>query len=399
MAKHYLFSLIFFSATLQAQHDSLPKPVPPLLQRIAVARQELLASFLADDPAGASLWRDSLMRMEDSTHVALVWDERWLLYFWEEAYGNLFDEATRLDAAERRRLAAKQPPPKDSLFEWLDRTLYEVRFQQYDKIGRGFLSEEEKQFALIELDYLLRLNQAEIASGEWNKRLDAFLKLHPESRFKPYIQANLYTPVETPRANKVKTDRGFGLDLLFTSGRWRDEIERNVRSPYGFDIGLSYWLKRWNFGLRSNFSWQKLERPVFENNYEWPKGDQTILIVPALEVGYDIINNRQFKVFPSILAGISILKPPGVDEEEEEPLPDYYSDFFFAKGFLGVALTTDIKLKTFNSADEEYPDVSYIGARIRLGYNWLNWGSENPALEGDLFFFAIGVNLFGHSID
>ncbi|MBV6443092.1 MAG: hypothetical protein DYG98_13370 [Haliscomenobacteraceae bacterium CHB4] len=400
MAKHLLFGLLLLAATLQAQQDSLPKPLQTSIsQRIASARQELLASFLNDDPAAASLWRDSLMRLEDSTHVALVWDERWLLYYWEEAYGNLFDEAIRLDAAERQHLANKQPPPKDSLFEKIDQRLYELRFQIYEKISRGFLTEEEKQFALIELDYLLRLNQAEIASGDWNKRLDAFLQIHPESRFKPYIQANLYAPAEKMLAQNVKTDRGFSLDFLFSSGQWRNELEQTLRSPYGFDIGLSYWLRHWNFGLRCNFSWQKLNRSVIQNGYEWPKNDPSVLIAPALEVGYDILNNKKVKVFPSFVAGISILKPPGVDEEEEEPLPDYYSDFFFAKGFLGAALTADVKLKTFNSSDEEYPDVSFIGARIRLGYNWLNWGDDNPDLRGDLFYFAIGINLFGHSIE
>ena len=161
MARHFLFSLILFASALQAQKDSLSKPVlPDVTERIASTRQELLGAFLNDDPAGAALWRDSLMRLEDSTHTALVWDERWLLYYWEESYGNLFDEAIRLDVAERQRLATKKSPPRDSLFDWLDRTLYESRFQVYEKIGRGFLSEEEKQFALLELDYLLRLNQA-----------------------------------------------------------------------------------------------------------------------------------------------------------------------------------------------------------------------------------------------
>lgn len=400
MAKHLLFSLLFFATVLQAQQDSMRRAAKvPVSQRIATTRKELLHSLLTNDPAAASLWRDSLMRLEDSTHVALVWDERWLLYYWEESFGNLFDEATRLDAAERQRLADKKSPPKDSLFEWLDYTIYESRFLIYDKIARGFLTEEEKQFALLELDYLLRLNQEEVSSGEWNKRLDAFLKIHPDSRFKPYIQANLYNPAADQPTYKVRKDRGFSFDFLFTSGRWRGELERTIRSPYGFDIGLAYWAKRWNFGVRCNFSWQKLERSVFQNSYEWPKNDPTVMFLPSMELGYDILNNQKIRVFPSLVAGLSILKPPGVDEEEEEPLPDYYSDFFFLKGFLGTALTADIKLKVFDSFDQSNSGVSYVSARIRLGYNWLNWTNDNPALGGDLFFFAIGVNLFGHTIE
>lgn len=390
-----LFFLLYATTTL-AQNDSLPHPaLPNIPERIAIARRELLASFLADDPAAAGLWRDSLMQLESNDHAALVWDERWMLYLWEESYGNLFDEAVRFDETERQRLATKQPPPKDSLFEWLDNVLYERRFDLYESIGRGFLSEEEKQFAFIEMDYLLRLNQQEQASGEWNKRLDAFLKLHPDSRFKPYIKANLYTQASDIGHVQIRKDRGFGLDVLFASGRWRDELERTAGSPYGFDLGLFYWQKRWNFGIRCLFAFQKLSRAVFENGNEWPKNDPTVFIAPMLEVGFNIVNNQKLKVIPSVGAGISILKPPSPDEEEDDPPPDYYSDFFFSKGFLSAALTADVKLKQFELEEE---DVSYIGVRLRLGYNRLYLGNDNPALQGNMFFFAIGVNLSGHAI-
>ena len=390
------FIFLFSAATLFAQRDSLPKPAEPkLMERIIAARQELLASFLADDPAAAGLWRDSLMKLENSSRSALVWDERWLLYFWEESYGNLFDEVVRFDAVERQRLADKQPPPKDSLFEWLDNVLYERRFDIYKSISQGFLSEEEKQFAFIELDYLLRLNQQESASGEWNNRLNAFLKLHPESRFKPYIEANLYTSGQSVGKTQVKTDRGVGLDLLFESGRWRDELERTVGSPYGFDLGISYWQKRWNFGIRCLFTFQKLSLPVFQDGYEWPKNDPTIFIAPMMEVGYNIVNNQKLKVFPAVGAGISILKPPSADEEEDEPLPEYYSDFFFSKGFLSATLTADVKL---SQIDVEEEDLAYVGVRLRLGYNRLYLGSENPALQGNMFFFAVGINLTGYVV-
>jgi hypothetical protein len=395
-----LLSLLFFTLSLQAQNDSIPRPKSPTKkERIASARKELLASFLADDPAGASLWRDSLMRLEDSTRAALVWDERWLLYYWEEAYGNLFDEVVRLDQAERQRLADKIPPPKDSLFEWLDYSLYEARFQVYDKIGRGFLTEEEKLFALIEFDYLLRLNEAEKASGDWNERLDAFVKLYPNSRFNNYIRENLY--FQKPKSASKKKQGG-GLDLLFFSGRWRGyELERTLQSPYGFDIGMTYWLKRWNFSLRSVFAWQNLAHSIYEDGYEWPAGEQSVFISPSLEIGYDVVNTLKFRCFPSVGAGISILKPPSPSEEDDTPQPDYYSNFNYTKGYLGVALTADVKIKSFESNELglDAQGNSYLAARIRLGYNWLNWGDNNEALRGDMFFFAIGINLFGHSFE
>lgn len=399
MLKHIpILPALLCSVALSAQSDSLPKV--DIKQRISVARQYLFTALQADDLAEAALWRDSLMHFEDSTHVGLVWDERWLFYFWEGTYGNLFDEVVRFDARERQRLADKIPPPKDSLFEWLDRNLYEKRFDLYENIGRGFLSEEEKQFALIELDYLLRLNQQEQISGEWNKRLGAFLKRYPESRFQNYIRSNLYSE-STPSATsyQVNKNRGFSIDLLLLSGRWRGELETTLRSPYGMDLGFAYWQNGWSFNLRCMFGWQKLVRPVYQDGFEWPKGDLSILITPSLELGYDLVNRPKVRVFPMVGAGLSILKPPGADEESDNPPPDYYSNFLYAKGHLGSSLNADVKLKLFDGYDlENTPDNSYLSIRLRLGYNWLYWGNENPALQGNMFFFAVGVNIFGHTL-
>ncbi|MBK8196039.1 MAG: hypothetical protein IPK76_23655 [Lewinellaceae bacterium] len=393
----FTFSALFllFAFSLFAQKD-MPAGVD---EKITEARASLLAAFLNNDQTEAAVWQDSLMLLEDSMHVGLVWDERWLLYYWEGTYGNLFDEIVRFDEVERLALSNKKMPAPDSLFTWLDRVLYEQRFNLYEHISRGFLSEEEKQFALIELDYLLRLNQVEKTTGEWNKRLDAFVRLHSDSRFNPYIRANLYT--EGPSAPvQVRKDRGFTLDVLFASGRWQGkELERTLRSPYGFDVGLAYWVRRWNLGLRCTFGWQKLSQSIFQDGFEWPKNDPSVLIVPSLEVGYDIFNNRSFRLFPSACAGFSILKPPGTDEQEDNPQPDYYSDFFFARGFLGAACTADVKLKYFDGYDlGGQKDNSYISARIRVGYNWLNWDNENPQLLGNMFYFAVGINLFSHTV-
>ncbi|MCB9307792.1 MAG: hypothetical protein H6565_14440 [Lewinellaceae bacterium] len=386
------FYLLFF-ITIHAQSDSIPDSG----EQIANARQYLLVALQADDPAEVSLWRDSLLIYEDSARAGLVWDERWLMYYWEGSYGNMFDEVSRFDRAERQRQANMVKPPQDGLFEWLDSVLYAQRYDLYERIGRGFLTEEEKQFALIQLEYLLRLNQQD--EEEWNKRLDNFIRLHPESRFKTYVTDNLYLGTWPRVKYKVRKDRGFTIDLLLSSGRWRGEMETTLRSPYGFDLGLAYWMNRWNMGLRCTFGWQKLSKPVYQEGFEWPRGDQSILLLPALEFGYDVINGRKLRLFPVATAGIGILKPPGSDEESDNPQPDYYSNFFFAKGYLGVALNADIKLLYFDSYDlKDNTENSHLDIRIRVGYNWLNWDNDNPALGGNMFYFAVGVNLFGHTL-
>ena len=156
--KHLVALLfIFHTGFVHAQERTVANKAAA----IAAVRSELKTAFLTDDPAAAALWMDSLARLEDPLFVALAWDERWLLYYWTEAYGNLFAEAMGLDANARAQLSWKIQAPRDSLFEWIDYSLNERRFELFDRINRAFLTEDEKVFAVLQLEYLLRLETDE----------------------------------------------------------------------------------------------------------------------------------------------------------------------------------------------------------------------------------------------
>lgn len=385
--KHVLLFTIFcgLSACLTGQTDSTRK-VPPvyLEQKINSARLEVRKSFLNEDPAGAGLWLDSLARLEDDTYVGVNWDERWLLYYWVENYGALLSEASQFGADERAVQAWKVPPPADSLFEVIDVSVYERRFDFFQNIRHAFLSEEEKAFATLLLEYLLRLNQNE---EDWAERLEAFQGKYPASRFNYFIAS--VKPAILKPANK-----GFGLSFNFASGSWSAELERSLQPLYAFQFDLYYWVDRWNLSFNGLFGGPRLARNVTDGFEIWPKKDPTTFSHFGLELGFDIINNAKVRLFPAVGGAVAVLKPPTPDEDSDEEIPEYYDNFNFFEGHLTASLTADAKLFGKDYKSWEVPKGSYHGIRLRVGYNWLNFKNQNKMLGGNLFYFAVGYNLF-----
>ena len=376
----------FLLALLSAQTDSLPSPLSDSTpEKIAVSRRELLASFLMDDPAAAGLWIDSLARLEDEQYAGLIWDERWMLYFWTESYGTLLEEVSRFDANQRALQAWKIQPPKDSLFEWIDLYLNENRYDVFTSIQSAFLNEEEKAFSALLFEYLLRLNTDE---EEWADRLQAFEKHYPSSRFLAFVR-NIKPAILKP------SNKAIGISGGLLVGNWRGDIERTLATPYAFDFDLYYWTKRWNFTFDGFLGGPSLTRDLMVDNDVWPKDDPTSFFTLGLGLGYDIVNTSKLRIFPSVGGGVGFLRPP-TPGEDEEPLPDYYNNFNFNEFHLTASLTTDIKLFTKNYRDWNTPKGSYHGIRLNFGWNGLNFGKQNPDLMGEVFFFAVNYNFFAY---
>lgn len=384
-----LLALVFLFQNAPAAQDINfgPAADSSKMGRIAATRLQLDTAFLYDDLIGAGMWMDSLMRMEDAEQVALVWDERWLLYFWSGALSNALDEAARYDADERIRQSYKNQPPNDSLFQHLDRILLERQYQLFADIRQAFLNEEEKAFATLLLEYLLRLNGDK---PTWATKIDNFLVKYPRSRFNTYLRS------VKPYIPKPSKD-ALGLFATFWHGEWNNQLERSLRPLNGLEFGLYYWRSRINYQLVALVGSSKLDRDVVQNGYVWPKKDVYSAFGLQGEVGYDLLDKTKFRVFPSVGGGFCRLRPPSPDDGEE-PLPDYYYNFRFFSGHLVAALNVDLKMFPRRAKPNGIRSVipgSYNGPRLRVGYQRLWFDRKNPALQGNLFFVAIGYNLHG----
>lgn len=386
MKNIFLFSfilLVLFDLGAQTDSTLFSNPIP-LTQKITESRLALQASFQMEDPAGASLWLDSLNRLEDDSYIGANWDERWLLYYWLENYGALLAEASQFGADERAAQAWKTAPATDSLFEVVDVSLFEQRFELFQKIRHAFLNAEEKAFCTLLLEYLLRLNNDE---EDWAARLDAFALQYPNSKYNYFLSS--VKPAILKPANK-----GFGLSVQFLTGSWSAELERSLKPLFAAQMDFYYWVDRWNMSLSGIFGGPRLAREITDGFEFWPKNDPTNYFGFGLEIGYDVINNSNMRIIPAIGGGVATLKPPSVSEDSGEEIPEYYDNFNFFEGHLGVSLTADAKLFGKNHQNWDVPKGSYHGVRMRVGYNWLNFKSQNKMLGGNLFYLAVGYNLF-----
>jgi len=380
----FTFILGCLASQMLAQTDSLPTPSPEnTLEKIANSRRGLLAAFLAEDPAMAGLWMDSLARLEDAAYAGLIWDERWLLYYWTESYGTLLEEVSRFDETQRAIQSWKTQPRSDSLFEWIDFVLNEKQFDYFSSIRRAFLNEEEKVFSVLLLEYLLRLNKDE---EEWAERLGAFQARFPQSQYLGFIRSikpNILKP----------TNSAFGLSAGLMVGQLNGTIERTLHQPYAFGFDLYYWKKRWSILFDGWTGGPRLNREIMAKGDTWGKNAPTRFFCLGLGVGYDVINNSKIRLFPHIGGGWSRLAPP-LPDDEEEPLPPFYNNFIFNSFYGNVGITADIKLFKKNYRDWDAPKGSYHGIRLKTGWNYLNLGKRQEQLAGEMLYFSVHYNLF-----
>jgi hypothetical protein len=372
--------LLFYGTDGYTQVQRRPFERPAQIKK---CRQQLKSSFLNNEPTAVSLWMDSLARLEDDSYVGLVWDERWLLYYWMETYGNLTDEAARFDQETRQSQLYKIQPPADSLFEIIDSALYDRRYELFTAIGRAFLNEEERAFATLQLEYLLRLDPDKEV---WRDRLDAFLNRYPKSRFNTYLKS-----LRPPKV--VLSSRHHGGHLLLLNNQWSGGLARVMRTGFGFDLAYEFGKKRLNCLAHVGILWQRTAAGIYEKDgslwFELPKNDPMTQVGVGFEAGYDVLHTDRFRLWPAAGAGFNWLGPTPPDSEEE-PLPEYYDLFNYLSFSPAVAVNTDIKLKK----TQETGKGGYSGIRCRLGYQWLAFNKKNPALSGNMFFFAVGWTLY-----
>ena len=254
-------------------------------------------------------------------------------------------------------------------------------------LQQAFLNEEEKAFATLLLEYLLRLDHDE---ADWAARIDAFEKRYSDSRF------NTYLSFIKPKVKQKSTgETGFTLDFLLTQGNWRGQLERTLRPSFGLDIGLGIWHNRWNYLVRLAIAGQKLGRDI-ENNPDdvWPKGEHSNFFTPTFDVGYDIVNKPKFRCTPMIGGGLALLRPKSVEDDDGNSMSEYPT-FSFTSGQLNASVNLDVKLHTIHDAEvfEHRSSQAYGAIRARFGYRLMNLGKRNDLLDGNMFFFAVGYSM------
>jgi hypothetical protein len=371
-----IFTLLFLFllSDIQAQNGGLLD--------IKKTRRALMEAFQREDALETGLLMDSLIRMENIEQAALVWDERWLLYLWMGAYGNLFAEAAEMNADKKAEVALKNQPLPDSLYTVLDAGMFENRFVLYKSLQTSLLSNEEQAFTALLFDYLLRLNEN---ITDWNERLGVFESKFPESRFLPFIHT-LKKPVL--KRNPRKGSFGILAGQVQPDG----EAQRYLSSGFCLSVDLAVWQNRWNILLSCNLSALSLRRDLYNLTDTWPKGSPATLNTFTLGLGYDLWNSNRLRITPAGGIGFSTFGPT---DSEDDPAPEEYLYFKTFSWHLHQSLNIDLK-RPFSRKKQSFDkDDDYFGLRFRIGYEWLHFGNTISELKGNQFFIGVGVCGFG----
>ena len=246
------------------------------------------------------------------------------------------------------------------------------------------LNPQEKMFTDIHLQYLLRNN-----SEEELIRRDSFIKMYTGSRYVAFITNFMTLPKPVPK-------HYFSFDVSLMNFNWQSELERTLRPGWGGGFGLYYHRKWMVIGGKFAFSRQKTNRNLYTDFDTWAKGSASGLTKYTVEFGVNALNRSKIKVFPSVEVGWANLiaqdDPDTVDDPDVIPLS---SIFNYDSGHFGFSITADLKM--FKKGDDAKATKStlYNGIRLKLGYNWLYFGSSDNALSGNVLFFALGYQFSG----
>jgi hypothetical protein len=373
---------------LPAQTDSLMQSILSTKNskpyKIKTARFQLKTAFEQEDWGEVNAWLGFLeTQLDDEENAATLSDERWLLYYWTGNYGQLFSEVGNYTNLVNEKIQYQEPPLKDSLFDLVDRESYKRRFELVKNMQADFLSEDEKAFGSLLLDFILRLDDNEAQRKEKNLKIKNFIAKYPKSRFNNYANTYMNDEVQT----NLKR-HGF-FDLSGTYGRHTYLLGATFKPYYGFSMGFFHTWKRLDMGFRGHVGGQKIKRNFTDGNAYFVPDSSALVFDLGGELAFTIINNKSFKIAPFTGYGYNYLGVQAQNLDVEEFGKSNFSSYSWTAG-LGIDFKNVLKLVE--------PMVSskspYTGLKVRVGYRGLN--HKNTALQGNQIFVSIGMVFAGN---
>jgi hypothetical protein len=365
---------------VHAQTDSLMQTI--LMEgytkpeRITKARAYLQSAFEQEDWGTVNAWLGFMEeKLDDEEYTPTLSDERWLLYFWTGNYSQLFSEVSNYPTAIYEKIQYQEAPNPDGLFELVDKQSYERRYELVKNMQSGFLSIDEKAFGSLLLDYLLRTDEDEKIKAEKNQKISNFIQKYPKSRFRKYAEDFMFD-------GETAKKRAWGLDLMINYGRNTYLLGANFKPNYAFNTGITYGWKKVNLGFRAHFGTQKLRREFSDGLLFFVPDSSASIIDLGLELGFDVINNKDFRLTPFGGVGFHRLGITSYNQAEN----------FGQSGFTSPSWTAGLNFdyKRINKKDSNFTKKSpYIGLKFRLGYRGLY--HKNQALHGNQVFAGVGV--------
>jgi hypothetical protein len=383
----FVLSVTLVKGYCQKETDII-SPAYTKSDEITKSRRALLDKFLEKDRIGIILEMDRLMMLDDKDYLTLYPLEFWLLSYWLQDYKPILSSVKERDTDSLYNSGTiKIPPQRDYLTVKLLEKSKEERDEILSRLKEAELSEEEKHFLSMHLDYLLLDNvDRGIDQEKLNQLAGAFLNDYPGSEFADFTKKFI-------RVKYAVSEDGYILSFfsgkfLFT-GNLTDYYKRPTLAGLSFEGFKNSWVYQLNLTL--GFCKTKKDMPV--KNDIWPRGSKALGGNVDLAIGRQIVNNKVFIVTP--LAGIGIF---GLDPNTNTNKEPEYKGGGIKTNIAGrIGVVADIKLSA-----EELPAggfyhyyMSSTIPSIRIGYDYVLSPLKNSFIDysGMVHRIIVGVGI------
>ena len=390
-----LFIALIIALPGLAQQDSIQKEIfnysnsrPELIRK---GRSLLLEKFLEEDFEKVRELKTYLLHeVQNEDYAAFYPAENWLLMYWTEEYDELLTSVINFGEQEIQEFETKIKPDPQMFFQKVRLESINSLPQLKYRLHLSDLSEEQKDFLLIYLNYLLSDSDfPPNGQEELNSMADEFLEKHPDSDYENFIRENIrfkYAPSKWGLAFEF-----FGGYGAFTGGL-TNHYKNNFAVGNAFDVEyekLTLYLRNY-----IGFSFTKNERVL--NGGVWKKGAQVRVYLPEASFGYRLIENNKLKLSP--FAGIGAASISATDYDlERNPELEQVELGFSTTYTAGVNL--DFKLKWGGDVLPHVDPVkNYWFLRVRYGFASPQFDNPHSGYTGNMHYLTVGIGAVGHGV-
>lgn len=319
--------------------------------------------------------------VEDNQSRAFYQIEKYLLYYWFEKFDFVIKYALD-DSINTRYVYSHFYLYKDTLMSKLENELWKSRSQIKIKIQSSDLTNTEKDFLILNINYLLnrsvyRKVYNTITQDTLNKLADDFLISHPNSQFENYVRKNIrYVYFASNWSTTFEVFSGYGL---FTN-----KLESYFKNfvPFGWAVDIY----RKNFVLygRGTLGAGKTKDSIPFNNGTWRKESYTSILIPEITFGYIMMDNELLKFSPFIGISSTSISPT---EKDINKIPEYEDVGLDLTTTYTMGINVDIKLGKWQ------PILGKPNwfLRLRYAYNKPNFDWNYSGFNGTFHYVTIGI--------
>ncbi len=385
------FIFIFFIPTLtEAQDDDIKSEIlnhkDTVKEYISNGRWLLTEKFVAGDLAKVKQIKDYLSaNVANDDYLVFYPSEYYLILYWTQEYKELLRQINSQDSTYRS-IRKKIKPQYDLLLVKLSSKTSYSKNQLSSNIIAADLSEVEKDFLLLHLEYTIALSEGiTMKRDSLNKMADGFLSKHPKSKYDEYVRKNI-------RYQFAPSPWGIGLEFFSGYGFFTGSLSENFSSSIPFGVAFDIQYKKWILYLRDFFSRGRTRNDIPFSNGIWKMHSQVVVFLPEASVGYVVAENKLLKVAPFMGIATIDIGPSSNDLQAQPALKN--ADFGLSRTYT-FGFNTDFKLgrpKRPNSAFQSVNDYRLI--KVRYAYNMPQFEEKYPGVNGNFHYITIGIGIF-----